>query len=133
MQPDELAQYKPLFLQTAWDYLRQLETSIDFLRENTHQKEAIVSAHISAHSLKSQSIVMNYEETAKLCHELEQLFSLLKDTEERLSSDDLVKLTGVVMSLKEAVSAISADHTEPDMTAERHIVAELRQQKGVAA
>lgn len=133
MQPDELAQYKPLFLQTAWDYLRQLESAIDLMRHNSHLKEAITTAHISAHSLKSQSAVMKYEQTAKVCHELEQLFKLLKDTNRELTSEELVKISGIVLSLKEAMSSISADHPEPEMEAEVHTVAEIREQKGAMA
>ena len=129
MDHQDLAQYKPLYLQTAWDYVRQLESCILRLKDDPTNAEAINTSHISAHSLKSQSYVMNYQQLGTVCHSLELLFKSLKDGAKPLQADEVTKLTGIIESIKDAVTQISAHDKDPDMSGETHIIEEMTQRR----
>lgn len=126
----DLAQYKLLYLQTAWEYLRNLESDLGiFLHEPTNI-EAIASAHIAAHSLKSQSLVMHYDQFGMVCRELEDIFKSVKEGKRSLTEADVRILQKVVDSLKESLAQISADDTEIDLKIATEKLASLKSQIG---
>jgi len=113
----DLAQYKLLYLQTAWDYIRNLESSLSILLNDPKNAEAVESAHIAAHSLKSQSLVMKYEKFGMVCRDLEYLFRDVKEGKRQLTAQELGILQEVIDSLKESLAQISAENTEKDLSA----------------
>jgi two-component system, chemotaxis family, sensor kinase CheA len=116
MLPIEITRYKTLFLQTAWDYLRNLDNSLIALKANPEYHEAQESLYISAHSLKGQSQVMNYPGISKLCHDLEVVFRDVKDGKRILSQEDFTLLTDAVEALKKSLAEISAHDREADVS-----------------
>lgn len=126
----DYAEYKPLFIKTAWEYMRDLETGIDALQNNPLNEQALETLHISAHSLKSQSLVMGYEQFAHTAHELEKLFYFLKNGGVQLESEEFLKVRGVIQSMKEVLTHISSEDNESDMSGEKHIIQEINMKRG---
>jgi chemotaxis protein histidine kinase CheA len=116
MLPDELAGYKTLYLQTAWDYVRNLEGNLFLLKSDPKNHTAIDSMHVSAHSLKSQSLVMKFTSLGLVCKEIELYFRNVKEGKRAVSPDDLGILGEVVEELKDSLSSISAEDQEKDLT-----------------
>lgn len=133
MVSSDLAAYKPLFIQTSWDYLRKLESCLLLLREDATNHEALEIMHIASHSLKSQCLVMGYTELGETCHELEKVSKLLLDSALKLSSDDMLKISGIVTSMKDVLTMITSDQPEPEMSGEKHILHEMQEKRGGAA
>ncbi len=115
MPSSDLAQYKPLFLQTAWDYLRQLESSLAILHAEPKNAEAVEISYISAHSLKSQSSVMGYEKLATLCLHLEEFFRHVKEGKKQLGENEMTVLGQVLEDLKHALATISAEDKDTEL------------------
>ncbi len=57
MNQDDITKYKSLYLQTSWGYLNMLRKNVAFLLKGGKNETALDAAHLSAHSLKSQSIL----------------------------------------------------------------------------
>jgi chemotaxis protein histidine kinase CheA len=125
MLPEDLAKYKPLFLQTAWDYLRTLENNVRILSDDSDHTAAIEALHISAHSLKSQSLVMQYEQLGMVCHDLEFLFKDMKDGKKVLTNEQIDIVINVIDGMKDSLSTISTEGTDTDMSEERNKLREL--------
>jgi chemotaxis protein histidine kinase CheA len=118
MLPTELARFKTLYTQTAWDYVRLLEHDLLRIADDPKNADAIESLHISAHSLKSQSLVMKYEHLGLVCRDMEILFKEVKDGNRLLTEGDIQTLSEVVTGIKEALAAITANDAEHDMVEE---------------
>lgn len=99
MDKSDIAEFKSLYLQTAKEY-------VDAMQKNSSLStdEAITSVYMSAHSLKSQSLVMNYKETGMLCGMLEKVSKALKEHTLSLSVD-------IENGVKSAIEKVSASIT----------------------
>ncbi len=96
MNDQEIQEYKALYLQTAKEYVATLQKQIPHVKD----MEAVTQLFMSAHSLKSQSLVMNYHKTGILSGLLEKVFRSLKESSLTLSTE----LEAV---LREAIDAIT--------------------------
>lgn len=119
MPSSDLAQYKPLFLQTAWDYVRQLESALTQLLSDPENAEAVASSYISAHSLKSQSSVMGYAHLAESCRNVELVFRFVKEDKITLNEEDLYTLQTVLEAIKKSLAVVSAG--DEDVTMENEV------------
>lgn len=125
MLPAALAQYKQLYLQTAWSYLRTLESNLFVLKADLTNTAAVEESHLSAHSLKSQSLVMGFEGLGHLCHDLEIFFKDIKDGKRPLTVEDITTLAEATQEMKKTLAEISAHDTELEMQAMQNKVAAL--------
>lgn len=122
MAMDDLSKYKKLFDTTAHDYLEALKKSLTELAQNMDHTEAITTAYISTHSLKSQSLAMGYTQTGLLCKALEHNFSQIKDKEKELTPALLKKIELSTTELENSLTAIQNTNKEIDL---QHITSEL--------
>ena len=75
LSQDDINKYKPLYLSTAKDYLKNMQIHISNLLKNEQKEIAIKQIHIDAHSLKSQSQVMGYNNISKISEIIEHNFN----------------------------------------------------------
>lgn len=117
MLPSELTQYKPLFLQTALENIRILETNLIALTKNPTDQQAIDTLHICSHSLKGQSLMMRYEQIGNASYAMERLFYLVKHGQHTLTAADIQTLTAAVKEMKIALADIAAHDYEKNLAA----------------
>ncbi len=118
MNPDDVTKFKSLYLQTAWGYLNMLNKSIAFLLKGEQTKEAVESAHLAAHSLKSQSLLMGYVQIGTMQGEMEKIFN---DCKEKLTVPDNTTMDIILSGLKKIQTSllqISDSGKEMDMSDE---------------
>src|SRR5436190_22354225 len=95
----DLSQFRALYTQTAYEYIKKLEDSLQLLRQEPSDKESMNDMYISAHSLKSQSLLMGYTSLADTALALEKTFRALKEGIEPASEEVLTGVTTVVHSM----------------------------------
>ena len=78
MNQDDVTKYKSLYLQTSWGYLNMLRKNIAFLLSGMQGQSALEAAHLAAHSLKSQSILMGYTQIGEFSMRMEAIFKISK-------------------------------------------------------
>lgn len=79
MNEGDITKYKSLYLQTSWGYLNMLRKNVAFLLKGVKAEHAVDSAHLAAHSLKSQSILMGYMQIGKLSERIEKILQASKE------------------------------------------------------
>lgn len=78
---DDNSVYREVFFEETDTYLRALNDDVLQLEENPEDIELLNAIFRSAHTLKGMAATMGYEKMAKLTHQLENLFELLKNRE----------------------------------------------------
>lgn len=111
-----LSDYKNLYLQTARKYITDLDSALTVLLSDTTKKEAIETAYISAHSLKSQSQIMTYVQTGALSGTIEALFRTIHDGKQQLSPEMIKKSLEAVAQIRTSVDLIEKENKELDLT-----------------
>ena len=88
MSPINLSDYKQLYFETATEYVAEIKKNIPLLLTSDAGK-AVEILHRSAHSLKSQSLIMGYTATGNFMLLLEHIFRAMK--ENRLACSEEIK------------------------------------------
>jgi len=74
-----LSDYKDIYLKTAKEYIDKMLSAYSKLSKDSQDKEAIIIAHLSSHSLKGQSQIMGFTKLVDLCESIEEpLENILK-------------------------------------------------------
>lgn len=118
MTQNDVVKYKSLYLQTSWGYLAMLRKNIAFLLSDTQIDKALEAVHLASHSLKSQSILMGYNQIGKFSKQMEVIFN--KGKEEVLIPDKIT-LSIILNGLNKvqlSLSQISSGGQEVDMSEE---------------
>jgi chemotaxis protein histidine kinase CheA len=98
----DLTDYKNIYLKTAKEYVNNMFSSYSKLSVNLQDNEAVGVAHISSHSLKSQSQVMGFTKIVDICFEVEKAAKNILD--------GVVKIDDkFVFILKNAVDIVSLE------------------------
>jgi len=124
MDKTDIAEFKALYLQTAKEYIEAMKKNILL-----NSDEAINAVYMSAHSLKSQSLVMNYKETGMLCGMLEKVGKGLKEQTLQLTPEIAEGVKNGIE--KVAVSVTSIETTDQEVpTAEE--ISHLESASGIS-
>jgi chemotaxis protein histidine kinase CheA len=105
---NDLANFKDLYFKTAHEYVNNLMSGLETLGPNP-SSEKLGELHRFAHSLKSQSAVMQFMNISHLSGTLEQLFDQLQKGEQQLTPDMLAELNKSVDALSKALD--TAEHS----------------------
>lgn len=89
MPVNDLSSFKTLYLQTAKENLQTLKKGLEKLTSNANDDIAIEEAHRSAHTLKSKSLVMGYQEIGNLAKAIEDVLYSVKNKTNALSQDSI--------------------------------------------
>lgn len=124
---DELiSEFKDLYLKTADEYLHSLRNNIDTLGGN-FSEESFKSFFMASHSLKSQSLAMNYSNTGSASRALE-LFAQIHIKSQRPANQDEVEIIRKVIDFIEfSLSSIrQTGHEQPLSEDENNMLLQIQ-------
>ncbi len=107
-----IQKYKTLFISTSYDLIDTMINNIKKLKETTDEHEPIYTLHRMAHSLKGQSLAMNYTQIAETSKLIEYIFRDI-ETHVIAISPELIETTGeVVVKIKSAILHLEQNDEE---------------------
>ncbi len=109
---NDLSQYKDLYFKTAHEYANGLNSGMESLGPNS-TPEKFAELHRFAHSLKSQSTVMQFNNIAELAGTLEQLFDQLQKGEQRLTPDMQAEINESINTINNTLTELDPNSPEP--------------------
>ncbi len=127
LSQEDVVKYKKLYLQTARNYLENMQASISYLLKGEQIQIAVKQVHIDAHSLKSQSQIMGYNNIAKISEIIEYLFNKDEKENVHVNHDVLIKIQSDITRLQDSMNEIETQGKELDLTDR---INELEQAKG---
>lgn len=113
LTPDDKKKYKDLYLQTAKPYIVDLEK---IEKMQTGDAEILEVTHRAAHSLGSQSLMMEFNSIGMLSRLIEKILKSTIDHEYTIGDDTRASLTKAVASIKASVDAIEQTNNELDLS-----------------
>jgi len=113
---DDLSQYLELYTQTSNEYIQSLNASLLVLEKNPADAAAIDDIFRNAHSLKSQSAAMGFEQTGYLCHIVEDVFYEIKKERMKLTPELADRLFAAFDALGTSLASIEKDQHEVDLS-----------------
>lgn len=118
MNPDDIVKYKSLYLQTSWGYLNMLMKNGAFLTKGPQTDTIIDSSYLAAHSLKSQSTLMGYNQIGKLSGVIEQILKAKKEKTGELNNEMLDVILAGLKKIQASLTQIAENGSEVDMNEE---------------
>jgi chemotaxis protein histidine kinase CheA len=116
LSQDDRIKYKALYLQTARNYLQNMQLNISFLLKGEQIKIAIKQVHMDAHSLKSQGQIMGYNHIAKVSEIIENLFNKQENENSQVNKDVLIQIQADLCRLQDSLTEIEKMGKELDLT-----------------
>ena len=111
----DLSEYKQLYLKTATEYLHDLQSNLTLYIADQTNAGALEILHRSAHSLKSQSLVMGYMGTGLLSKELEYIYRAIKDKKLTMSDQLSAALAEAQQKLYDSIESIKTNDKEIEL------------------
>jgi two-component system, chemotaxis family, sensor kinase CheA len=108
----DTSEYMPMFLAEAQEHLQELNLAIVRLEEDPKDRETVDEIFRAAHSLKGMSATMGFAQIAKLTHEMEDVFELLRQRGEGLSREAIDTVLACLDALTASFDSIEADGDE---------------------
>jgi two-component system chemotaxis sensor kinase CheA len=108
----DTSEYMPMFLAEAQEHLQELNLAIVRLEEDPRDRETVDEIFRAAHSLKGMSATMGFAQIAKLTHEMEDVFELLRQRGEGLSREAIDTVLACLDALTGSFESIEADGEE---------------------
>jgi len=108
----DTSEYMPMFVAETREHLEQLNLAIVRLEENPKDRPTVEEIFRIAHSLKGMSATMGFSAIAKLTHEMEDVFELLRQRTYGLPVEAIDTVFACLDALSAAVEAIEADGRE---------------------
>jgi two-component system, chemotaxis family, sensor kinase CheA len=108
----DTSEYMPMFLAEAQEHLQELNLAIVRLEDNPKDRGTVDEIFRIAHSLKGMSATMGFAQIAKLTHEMEDVFELLRQRNEALPREAIDTVLACLDGLSSAFDAIEADGQE---------------------
>lgn len=110
-----ISDYKNIYLETAKEYADSLSKSCGKLADNPSDKDALTEAHISSHSLRSQSQVMNYNNMSELSWAIEKIARAALEGKYVISTKIIPILKEAAMEVNLLLSDIEKNNKEKDV------------------
>lgn len=120
LTPDDKKKYKDLYIQTAKPYIVDLQNIASFDDTDLEKVDLI---HRAAHSMGSQSLMMEYNSLGGISRLIEKIFKAKKDEGYVISPETKAVLIKAVSRMHDSVTAIESEGNELDLSPE---VEELR-------
>lgn len=112
------AKYKALYLQTAREYVHTMQQHIGLLLQKTETNDSIATVHRSAHSLASQSLVMEYTNIGEYARAIEKIFRLEPGEKFTVDRKGLEMIEHDLKKIVLSLDAIENDKPEIDLSAD---------------
>jgi two-component system, chemotaxis family, sensor kinase CheA len=108
----DTSEYMPMFLAEAQEHLQELNLAIVRLEEDPRDRATVDEIFRAAHSLKGMSATMGFAQIAKLTHEMEDVFELLRQRGEGLTREAIDTVLACLDALTGSFESIEADGEE---------------------
>ena len=108
----DTSEYMPMFLAEAQEHLQELNLAVVRLEEDPRDRETVDEIFRAAHSLKGMSATMGFAQIAKLTHEMEDVFELLRQRGEGLTREAIDTVLACLDALTASFESIEADGEE---------------------
>jgi chemotaxis protein histidine kinase CheA len=116
LSQEDQSKYKALYLQTAREYVKELHDNANALIVTPDSVDDLASLHRAAHSLNSQSNMMEYKQMASVASVLETLFKQTQDNKTALTKEVLQSILDTVEHMSQNLDAIDKDSQETDLS-----------------
>ena len=125
---DDQIKYKTLYIQTARQIVKELHDSLTKLLADKASNEALENMHRNAHSLKGQSLMMEYQSVSTLSLLIEKIFQAIIEKKLTISDDLLAKLTVAITNMEVCLDTLEKENHEKDLSQD---IDELRKSSGL--
>lgn len=115
LSQEDQTKYKALYLQTARAYVKELHDSATVLMTTPDNADALVSLHRAAHSLNSQSNMMEFHHMGSVASVLEDFFKQTQDKKTGLSQEVLQSLLDTIDHMDQNLDSIDKHNQETDL------------------
>ncbi|WP_205696166.1 chemotaxis protein CheA [Conexibacter sp. SYSU D00693] len=105
-------EYLPMFLAECREHLQELNLAVVRLEEDPHDRGTVDEIFRAAHSLKGMAATMGFEGMARLTHQMEDVFELLRQRDGALTSEVTDVVLACLDALETATDGIEADGSE---------------------
>lgn len=102
----DLGNYKELYIKTAHEYIDAMHAGLMIVASESNNSDAIETVYRSAHSLKSQSLLMGYKNTASLNEFIEHVFRNIKDGKVTITEKILLEVKTALEKIEDSVQSI---------------------------
>ncbi|MGH7203387.1 MAG: Hpt domain-containing protein [Candidatus Levyibacteriota bacterium] len=116
LSQDDHTKYKALYLQTARDYIKELQDNTSVLIATPENISALEAVYRAAHSLATQSAMMEYNQIGAVSSVMEKLFKQTKDSRTPLTKEVLQSLLDTIQTMSEDLEVIDKDNKENDLS-----------------
>jgi chemotaxis protein histidine kinase CheA len=123
LTPEDKLKYKALYLQTAKPYVSQMLDILKALQSGQEDAEQLELIHRAAHSMSSQSQMMEYINLGTLSGMIEKIFKAKIDKTLELDPALLAALLQAVENMQNSLTEIETNDRELDLSSE---IASLR-------
>lgn len=123
----DTSEYMPMFLAECREHLQELNLTVVRLEESPDDRETLDEIFRAAHSLKGMSATMGFDGIARLTHQMEDVFELLRQRTTAIPAAVVDVVLECLDALGAAIDSIDSDGVEniaPDPLIERlqHLV-----------
>ncbi len=122
----DTSEYLPMFLAECREHLQELNLAVVRLEESPEDRETLDEIFRAAHSLKGMSATMGFEGIARLTHQMEDVFELLRQRTSAIPAavvdvvlECLDALGAAIDTIAESDPAHPSEQIEPDPLIER--------------
>lgn len=110
--------YKDLFIKTADSYLSDLKSGLKHLDSGVCDSEIIKKMHLSSHNIKTESLLMNFPQTANICSLIENIFYKIIKNKLNISKELIFLLNEAFLKLDKSLISIKNKDKEVDFSEE---------------
>lgn len=112
---DDQKKYRDLYIQTAKPYIADLQKIATVANDD---KDSIEVIHRAAHSLGSQSLMMEFSSLGSLSRHIEKVFQMVMDGECIIDAETKEVLIKAVNRMQESVNALEKGDAELDLSSD---------------
>lgn len=112
----DLSSYQELYLETSKEQIQVMKDHLESLKKDISDSHATAEFHRAAHSLKSKSLVMGFEQLGTVNRQLEAFFLKVKEHEITLTHEYIQMISEILTHIEHALMDIDKSEHEPDLT-----------------
>lgn len=118
MDEQDIVKYRGLYLQTARSYLIDMQRNVIVLANDPERKDSLEIAHLSAHSLASQSLMMGFNNIAGYSSLIEKIAKAKQEGTFNWTKEVLLLIDSGITRVHAALDEVEKTGKEIDLSAE---------------
>ena len=113
---DDKKVYKNLYLKTAREYVVQMTDQLEQFSSGEHATSFVDDFHREAHSLKGQSLMMEYAHIGELARQIEYLFASYAERDVTIKAEEITIIKQAIVAIAACLDQIESEDTEADLS-----------------